>query len=92
MALFTPFLWKNGFQLSHWMLRISAALLLLTLMVDGLVNGRWLWLTSGWNFYIQAGLIFFALLFVYLDIKMPNEKKEKISNRKKVSLTKETAC
>ena len=81
IALFTPFIWKNGFQLSHWMLRISAALLLLTLIIDGLVNGRWLWLTSGWNFYIQAGLIFFALLFVYLDIEMPDEKKEKFTGR-----------
>ena len=64
------------------MLRISAALLLSTLVVDGLVNGRWLWLTFGWNFYIQAGIIFFALLLVYLDIKMPDEKKEKVTNRK----------
>ena len=79
VALFTPFFWKNGFQLSHWMLRISAALLLSTLIVDGLVNSRWLWLTSGWNFHIQAGLIFFALLFVYLDIKLPDEKQEKFT-------------
>ena len=63
------------------MLRISAALLLSTLLVDGLVNSRWIWLTSGWNFYIQAGLIFFAMLLVYLDIKMPDEKKEKFATR-----------
>lgn len=81
ITLFMPFLWKNGFQLSHWMLRISAALLLSTLLVDGLVNSRWIWLTSGWNFYIQAGLIFFAMLLVYLDIKMPDEKKEKFATR-----------
>ncbi|MFY0640471.1 MAG: PepSY domain-containing protein [Bermanella sp.] len=81
LALFTPLFWKNGFQLSHWMLRISAALLLSTLVVDGLVHGRWLWLTTGWDFYIQAGLIFSALLFMYLDIKMPNEKKEKLKTK-----------
>jgi uncharacterized iron-regulated membrane protein len=92
IALFTPFIWKNGFQLSHGMLRISTALLLLTLMVDGLVNGRWLWLTSGWNFYIQAGLIFFALLLIYLDVKMPNEKtekKEKVTRRETVTQVEE---
>lgn len=81
ITLFIPFLWKNGFQLSHWMLRISAALLLLTLIVDGLINGRWLWQTSGWNLNIQAGLIFFALLLIYLDIKMPTKKKEKFIGR-----------
>ena len=81
ITLLTPFFWKNAFQLSHWMLRTSAALLLSTLLVDGLVNGRWLWLTSGWNFYIQAGLIFFALLFIYLDIKIPNEKQEKLKTK-----------
>lgn len=91
IAIFTPFIWKNGFTLSHWMLRISAALLLSTLMVDGVINGRWLWLTSGWNFYIQTGIIFFAALFIYLDIKMPHEKKEKLKNKSAVTQIKKAA-
>jgi len=81
ITILLPFIWKNGFQLTHWMLRTSAALLLLTLIADGLINGRWIWLTSGWNFYIQAGLVFFALLLIYLDIKMPDKKKEKFIGR-----------
>ena len=79
LAIISPFIWNNGFRLSHWMLRISACLLLLTLLADGLIHGRWFWQTSGWNFYIQAGLIFFALLLIYLDLKMPDEKKEKFT-------------
>lgn len=68
-----PFIFNNGFKLSHYFLRITSSGLLLTLLADGLINQRWLWLTSGWIFNVQMGILVCALLFIYLDYKLPRQ-------------------
>jgi uncharacterized iron-regulated membrane protein len=66
-----PFIYNNGFKLSHYLLRLTSLSLFATLFADGFINQRWIGLTEGWVFNIQAGILFSALLFMYLDWKMP---------------------
>ncbi len=72
-TLTLPFIFKDGFSLSHYYLRLTAAGFISTLLIDGLVNSRWIWASEGWVFNVQAGILFSALLFIYLDIKMPKQ-------------------
>lgn len=71
-VILLPFIYKNGFRLSHHLLRLTSAGYIGTLLADGLINQRWFGLTEGWVFNIQAGILFTALLFIYLDRKMPD--------------------
>jgi uncharacterized iron-regulated membrane protein len=75
--IIAPFVISNGFKLSHYFLRITSSGLILTLLADGFINQRWLWLTNGWAFNVQMGILIAALLFVYLDYKMPKKASSK---------------
>lgn len=66
-----PFIYNNGFKLSHYLLRLTSLGFLATLLADGLINQRWIGFTEGWVFNVQAGILFSALFFIYLDWKMP---------------------
>ncbi|OUR61724.1 hypothetical protein A9Q73_10875 [Bermanella sp. 47_1433_sub80_T6] len=74
-----PFVYHNSFKLSHFMMRASGLLLLVTLLADGLINGRWLWHSQGWVFNMQCGFLISALLCFYLDFKIPHVREEKAS-------------
>ena len=80
VILLMPFVYQNGFKLSHYLLRLTSFSLFATLMADGVINQRWLWLTNGWVFNVQMGILFSAILFIYLDWKMPREAKSKNEN------------
>ncbi len=87
--IIVPFVYNNNFKLSHFMMRASGLLLLVTLLADGFVNDRWLWHSQGWVFNIQCGLLASAIVCFYLDYKMPNIRDEKLASlgSKKVSPT-----
>lgn len=68
-----PLVINNGFKLSHYFLRMTSSAFMLTLLADGLINQRWLWLTNGWIFNVQMGIFVAALLFIYLDFKLPKQ-------------------
>jgi len=72
-----PFIIKDGFKLSHYFLRLTSFALIITLIADGVFNQRWLWFSQGWVFNIQMGILISALLFIYLDWKMPNQVQQK---------------
>ena len=75
------FIYKQGFVLSHWILRLSAISLFTTLILDGVINHRWIWNSESWVLYVQSGIAFFATVFAYLDFKLPNQRKEKFVGR-----------
>lgn len=77
ILIIVPFIFKNGFKLSHYYLRLTSTGLIITLLADGINNQRWLWLTEGWIFNIQAGILTSALIFIYLDWKMPTKAGKK---------------
>jgi uncharacterized iron-regulated membrane protein len=78
-VVFLPFVYKDGFKLSHYLLRLTSIGFLGTLLADGVINQRWFGLTDGWVFNVQAGIFFTALLFIYLDWRMPNSTTSKES-------------
>jgi uncharacterized iron-regulated membrane protein len=71
--IITPFIIKDGFKLSHYFLRITSLGMFATLLADGFLHGRWIWMSEGWIFNVQTGILFSALLFIYLDWKMPKQ-------------------
>lgn len=73
VMIVAPFIIKDGFKLSHYFLRLTSLAFIITLVADGLFNQRWFWLTEGWVFNIQMGILCSALVFLYLDYKMPNK-------------------
>lgn len=73
LTIVLPFIFKDGFSLSHYFLRITAAGFVATLVIDGFLHGRWIWMSEGWVFNVQTGILFSALLFIYLDWKMPKQ-------------------
>lgn len=77
VMIVAPFIIKNGFKLSHYYLRLSSLALIVTVIADGVINDRWFGLTNGWIFNIQAGILGSALLFIYLDWRMPKRIIEK---------------
>ncbi|MBL4796954.1 MAG: PepSY domain-containing protein [Oleispira sp.] len=81
-VIILPFIYQNGFKLSHILLRLTSLGFLGVLLADGLINQRWIGFTEGWIFNVQLGILFTALLFIYLDWKMPNSitSKEDIKN------------
>jgi len=74
-----PFVYRNSFKLAHMMMRASGLLLLVTLLADGFINGRWLWHSQGWVFNMQCGFLVSALLCFYLDFKIPHVREERAS-------------
>lgn len=79
LIIIIPFIYHNGFRLSHYLLRLTSFSLLATLLADGFINQRWIGLTEGWIFNVQMGILFTALLFIYLDWKMPNSITSKVN-------------
>ena len=77
LMIVAPFVIKDGFKLSHYLLRLTSIGFIVTLLADGFINNRWLWLTEGWILTIQLSLLVSALLFIYLDWKMPNQASKK---------------
>mgnify|MGYP005991519593 CR=1 FL=1 len=73
ILIILPFVFKNGFKLSHYFLRLTSAGLFITLLADGFINQRWLWQSEGWIFNIQASILVTGILFLYLDLKMPKQ-------------------
>ncbi len=86
-----PFVYHNNVKLSHFMMRASGLLLLVTLLADGFVNDRWLWHSQGWVFNMQCGFLVSALLCLYFDYKIPTIRDDKHGSlgSKKTSSTKE---
>lgn len=77
LMIIVPYIIKDGFKLSHYFLRLTSLALIITLIADGLINQRWLWLTNGWVFNIQMGILISAMLFIYLDWKIPIQVAQK---------------
>ena len=80
MMIVTPFIFRDGFKLSHYYLRFTSIGFFITLLADGFINQRWLWLTEGWVFNIQAGILISGILFIYLDLKMPKQANIRTAN------------
>jgi len=77
LMILAPYFIKDSFKLSHYFLRLTSLGLIFTLIADGLFNQRWIGITQGWVLNIQMGILFSALLFIYLDWKLPNSIKPK---------------
>lgn len=77
IMIVTPFIFRDGFKLSHYYLRLTSMGFFITLLADGFINQRWLWLTEGWIFNVQMGVLISALVFIYLDWKMPSQINKK---------------
>lgn len=82
LSIIVPFIYGNGFKLSRYFLRLTYLGLILTLVADGVFNQRWIWLTEGWVFNVQMGILVSALLFIYLTWKMPRQANIRSANHR----------
>ena len=82
LCLFTALVFPKSFAMSHWILRGSAAMGVLTIIGDGIMNQRWPWNSEGWVLFIHVGLLIFSALLLVVDYLLPHKISQKKSTEK----------
>ena len=82
LCIVSALIFPKGFAISHWLLRGSALLGVLTIVGDGVMNQRWPWNSEGWVLFIHLGLVLFSATLLLVDYLLPHKISQKKSTEK----------